>query len=63
MRKPAAAAAELGRQRSRERKKTTERGRMKKDLKAVPIYEEKTDREGASIFGMVIKDKDLLGYD
>ena len=42
-----AAAAELEQQRSRERKKTTERGRMKKDLKVVLIYKEKTDREGA----------------
>ena len=37
-----AAAAELEQQRSRERKKTTERGRMKKDLKVVLIYKEKT---------------------
>ena len=44
---PAAAAAELGQQRRRERKKTTERGRMKKDLKVVLIYKEKIDREGA----------------
>ena len=74
----AAAVAELEQQRSRERKKTTKKARMKKDLKVVPIYEEKTDRAGArneeadtwlsshsdaSIFGMVIKDKDPLGYD
>ena len=43
----AAAAAELEQQRSRERKKTTERGRMKKDLNVVPIYKEKTDKAGA----------------
>ena len=36
----AAAAAELEQQRSRERKKMTERGRMKKDLKVVLIYKE-----------------------
>ena len=35
-----AAAAELEQQRSRERKKMTERGRMKKDLKVVLIYKE-----------------------
>ena len=33
-----ATAAELEQHRSRERKKMTERGRMKKDLKAVRIY-------------------------
>ena len=37
----AAAAAELEQQRSRERKKMTERGRMKKDLKVVLIYKER----------------------
>ena len=36
----AAAVAELEQQRSRERKKMTERGRMKKDLKVVLIYKE-----------------------
>ena len=41
MRCSAAAAAELEQQRSRERKKMTERGRMKKDLKVVLIYKER----------------------
>ena len=36
----AVAAAELEQQRSRERKKMTGRGRMKKDLKVVLIYKE-----------------------
>ena len=40
MRCSAAAAAELEQQRSRERKKMTERGGMKKDLKVVLIYKE-----------------------
>ena len=37
----AVAAAELEQRRSRERKKMTERGRMKKDLKVVLIYKER----------------------
>ena len=40
MRCSAAAAVELEQERSRERKKMTERGRMKKDLKVVLIYKE-----------------------
>ena len=37
----AVAAAELEQQRSRERKKMTGRGRMKKDLKVMLIYKER----------------------
>ena len=43
----AAATAELEQQRSCERKKTTERGIMKKDLKVLLLYKEKTGKEGA----------------